>query len=72
MTAIETDNVFKEISELLPTLCTVGGSKFIVKHNLLFTMIDGNVCNALTGTRYTQKCYTCVATPKMKNDEVKG
>ena len=46
-------------------------SKVII-NTLLLTMIDGKVCNALTDTRYTQKCYISGATPKMMSGELKG
>ncbi|CAI6375633.1 unnamed protein product [Macrosiphum euphorbiae] len=36
----------------------------VIKHNLTFTMIDGKVCNAVTGSTSTQKCYICNATCK--------
>jgi len=38
-----------------------------VNHNLIFAMVDGKVCNALTGTTSTQKCYICGATSKNFN-----
>lgn len=34
-------------------------------------MIDGKVCNAMTDTSSTQKCYICGATPKTMNGELK-
>lgn len=68
-TVSETNKVFEEIKELLPTLCTFEGSQISVKHDLVFTMIDGKVCNALTETSSAQKCYICGVTPKNMNDE---
>ncbi|EFN79904.1 hypothetical protein EAI_01958, partial [Harpegnathos saltator] len=35
-----------------------------VSHNMLFTMIDGSICNVISGTNSTQTCYICGATPK--------
>ncbi|KAL4702276.1 hypothetical protein ACJJTC_018590 [Scirpophaga incertulas] len=33
-----------------------------VKHKMLFTMVDGKVCNAATHTKSTMRCYLCGAT----------
>ncbi|CAH0563012.1 unnamed protein product [Brassicogethes aeneus] len=38
------------------------------KHTMLFTMVDGKVCNAATLTTSTMKCYICGATSKEFND----
>ncbi|KAL0879456.1 hypothetical protein ABMA27_003207 [Loxostege sticticalis] len=65
----ETSKILDEVSQLLPTLCNVDGSQISVKHDLLLTMTDGKVCNALTDTRSTQKCYICGATPSTMNEE---
>lgn len=55
----ETKKVLDEVRHL-PTLCSV---------DLLLTMTDGKVCNALTVIRSTQKCYICGATPSTMNEE---
>lgn len=68
-TVSETNKVSEEINSLLPTISSVDGHEVSVKHELLFTMIDGKVCNAVTGTASSQKCYLCGATPKFMNDE---
>ncbi|XP_073951828.1 uncharacterized protein [Choristoneura fumiferana] len=39
-----------------------------VYHKLLFTMVDGKVCNAATNTLSTMRCYICKATSKQFND----
>ncbi|XP_039968790.1 uncharacterized protein LOC126764095 [Bactrocera neohumeralis] len=70
-TTSETNKVLEKASQLLPTLCDNRGSQISVKHNLLLTMADGKVCNALTGTLSSQKCYICGATPKLMNGELK-
>lgn len=69
LTITETNKVLDEITQLVPTLCNVGESQISVKHELLLTMTDGKVCNALTDTRSAQKCYVCGATPKTMNDD---
>lgn len=70
-TITETNKVLEEVSQLLSTSCSVGVSQITVKHDLLLTMLDGKVCNALTDIRSPQKCYICGATPKMMNGELK-
>lgn len=69
LTKIETNKVLEQINDLEATFCDLGGSEISVKHKLLLTMTDGKVCNALTDTHSSQKCYICGATPKMMNDE---
>lgn len=69
MTKIETNKVLEQINNLEPTFCDLAGSEISVKHKLLLTMTDGKVCNALTETHSSQKCYICGATPTMMNDE---
>lgn len=71
-TTTETNRVLEEVSQLLPTTCSVGESQISVKHTLLLTMTDGKVCNAMTDTRSAQKCYICGATPKMMNGDLSG
>lgn len=68
-TFAETNRLLEEVNSLLPTLINIGDSQISVKHELLQTMIDGKVCNALTETRSSQKCFICGATPKTMNDD---
>ncbi|CAH2107387.1 unnamed protein product [Euphydryas editha] len=39
-----------------------------IKHTMLFTMVDGKVCNAATQTKSTMRCYICKATSKDFNN----
>lgn len=39
-----------------------------IKHTLLLTMIDGKVCNAITDTASTMRCYLCQLTSKDFNN----
>ncbi|XP_055903188.1 uncharacterized protein LOC129939232 [Eupeodes corollae] len=39
-----------------------------VSHKLIFTMVDGKVCNALTNTTSSQRCYICGASSKDFNE----
>lgn len=43
-----------------------------IKHTMLFTMIDGKVCNAATDTSSTMRCYICGQTSKVFNKLNKG
>ena len=40
------------------------GGTLKIKHIMLFTMIDGKVCNAATATLSTMQCYICELTSK--------
>lgn len=42
-----------------------------IKHTMLFTMVDGKVCNAATETTSTMKCYICGQTSKDFNKFIK-
>lgn len=71
LTTIETNKVLEEINALLPTICKVIESEVSVTHVMLLTMIDGKICNTLTETSSSQKCFICGATPSMMNDLTK-
>lgn len=60
----EVQRVESEISLLQPTRI----SSVSVKHQLLMTMVDGKICNAITETSSAMRCYICGATPKTMND----
>lgn len=64
---LEIESIKKEIEKLRPSEVEVSGKKFRVKHNLLCTMVDGKVCQALTDTS-SSNCTICKATPKEMND----
>lgn len=42
-----------------------------IGHTLLFTMVDGKICNAAIHTKSTMRCYICGATSKEFNDLTK-
>jgi len=46
---------------------TFDNKSFIVTHNLILAMVDGKICNALTDTTSTLKCFLCGATSKQFN-----
>lgn len=53
---VETNKVLEEINNLVPTIYKLKEVEISVKHDMLMTMIDGKVCNALTDTSSAQKC----------------
>jgi hypothetical protein len=42
-------------------------SALSVSHNMVLTMIDGKIRNAVTSTSSTHGCYVCGAAPKQMN-----
>lgn len=71
LTVLETNKIFEEIKQLIPTVCKVNEKEISVKHEMLLTMIDGKVCNAITETSSSLRCYLCGLTSKQLNDENK-
>lgn len=65
---VEKNRVDHEIEKLRDTTITSQDRQVHVNHKLIFTMVDGKVCNALTETTSTQKCFICGATSKMFNN----
>lgn len=61
----------EQINNLSASKTTIGTEEVIVAHKLLFTMVDGKVCNAATNTSSTMRCYICKATSKTFNDLTK-
>lgn len=58
----EKEYMEKQINELEITTVKVGNMDAFINHRLLFTMVDGKVCNAVTSTKYTLRCFICGAT----------
>ncbi|XP_034192452.2 uncharacterized protein LOC117609839 [Osmia lignaria lignaria] len=67
-TVKETDDIKRQESELTTFKTIFDGKCISVVYQLALTMIDGKVCNAITGTLSTQRCYLCGATSKDFND----
>lgn len=67
----EKKRIDDQIKDLQPNIVQLDGHNIKVKHSLIFAMIDGKVCNAVTNTTSTQKCYICGATIKEFNDIAK-
>lgn len=64
----EVERIKDEEKNLVPFETIVHGRKIFVNYKLALTMIDGKICNALTNTASTQRCYICNATSKDFND----
>lgn len=58
----------KKISELRPKKNSVKGGFVTIRYNVNFTMIDGKVCNALTGQKSSSNCNICNASPLQMNN----
>lgn len=56
-----------EIKKISVSKFVIGSKKIKVNHKLIFAMVDGKVCNALTETTSTMRCYICGATSKQFN-----
>lgn len=60
----EMEYIENQISSLIATTVNVENTNIFVKHTLLFTMIDGKICNAVSENTSTQRCYLCGLTSK--------
>lgn len=58
----------EKVRNLEPSTILIYGKNIKIIHKLIFTMIDGKVANAVTGTKSTLSCYICKAMPKEMND----
>lgn len=63
----EKKRVDEEIKDLKMTEVRFQELTINVFHSLIFSMIDAKICNAITNTSSTQKCYICGATSKEFN-----
>lgn len=68
LTNDEIKRVKSEASLLKPTQIDLDEKNFLVHHRLLCTMVDGKVCNAITDTKFTRKCFVCGLTFKDFNN----
>lgn len=64
VTRAEIHRTIEDISKLKALKVFIDEKEIEVTCNFLLTMVDGKICNALTETTSTQKCYICGATPK--------
>lgn len=58
----------EKIKNLLPSTILIYGKNIKIVHKLVFTMIDGKVTNAVTGTKFASSYYICKAMPKEMNN----
>lgn len=63
----EVKDIETQIEDLNATETYYCNAKIQIRHTLIFSMIDGKVCNSMTGTS-SQTCYICGCTPKNSND----
>ncbi|KAJ4431291.1 hypothetical protein ANN_19888 [Periplaneta americana] len=68
LSKLEQDHIERQIHHLQPFICELDGKQIEVIYNMLFTMIDGKVYNAITGTSSTQRCFLCNLTSKDFNN----
>lgn len=64
----EVQYIQNAISALVQTEFELNGIKISVHHTLVLTMIDAKVCNAITNTSSTMRCYICKKTSKDFNN----
>ena len=62
------DEVEAQIRTLLRTSVTKNEKIVTIKHELMFTMIDGKVVQVLTNTPSSSTCVVCLAKPTEMND----
>ena len=67
-TLFEKNYVEKQIENLIPFDTVLSSRNIRVHYKLAFTMVDGKVKNAITGTTSAMRCYVCKFTSKNFND----
>lgn len=68
LSVTEKEHIEAQIRTLSSTKLNIYGIDIEILHTLLFTMVDGKVCNAVTGTTSTLKCYICGLSAKDFNN----
>ncbi|XP_047139099.2 uncharacterized protein LOC124815008 [Hydra vulgaris] len=58
----EKDYIEDKIKSLVPLIIVQHKIEIKIHYKLVMTMIDGKVCNAITLTKSTMRCYLCSAT----------
>lgn len=61
----EVEEIESQIRSIIPSKCDNG---ITVNHTMVMTMVDGKVCNAVTDTTSTMRCYICNITSKDTNN----
>ena len=62
----EVTDIELQIEGLAPYANEQSGKSISVTYCMSFTMIDGKVCNAVTGTTSAQRCFLCKASSKCR------
>lgn len=63
----EKTNMEEQIKNIHVSNVVIEQRQLKINHKLIFAMVDGKVCNALTGTTSTMRCFVCGATSKEFN-----
>lgn len=64
----EVKTIEDQIKNLIPFNFKTESGVIEISFVFVLTMIDGKVCNAVTGTTSTKRCYICGATSKHLNN----
>lgn len=60
----EVNQMKAQIANLVPSNIKINNAEVDCTHLLVFSMVDGKICNTLSQYDSTQKCYICGKTPK--------
>lgn len=66
-TQSEIRHIKRQIQELQPVTIVKNKITYIVTADMVLTMVDGKVCQALSDTPSAATCYICGATPSQMN-----
>ncbi|XP_060800854.1 uncharacterized protein LOC132903670 [Amyelois transitella] len=64
----ENREIENQISNLRESTVNIENKTLKIRYELILSMVDGKVCNALTETTSTMKCFLCGATSKLFNN----
>lgn len=64
----EIDYIKEQEKNLVPFQTIIDGKEINIHYKLALTMVDGKVCNSVTNTASSQRCYICQAICKEFND----
>jgi len=64
----EISYIQNSVNSLQDTKLALADKSFSVKYTMMLTMVDAKVCNAVTQTASTMRCYICGATSKHFNN----
>lgn len=64
----EIENIKEQEKKLVSYQYIIDGINIPIKYKLSLTMIDGKICNSLTNTASSLRCYICLATSKEFKD----